>query len=81
MKKSACRVQTLAEDGLCTVQFCAKCKVFHLNIGYATVHIHPEAFATMRGTINTALARFQGQTPPADAGQFPETPEITGSLH
>lgn len=81
MKKSPCRVQTLAGDGLCTVEFCPGCNVFHLKIGYATVQIHPEAFSKMCGTINTALALFQRQSRAINARQAPDIHEAKKALH
>lgn len=56
--KSSCRVQTLASDGLCAVDYCPGCGVFHLKVGFATLNFRPEGFAALGNTINQALARF-----------------------
>jgi len=62
MKNTPCRVQNLAGDGLCRVDYCQDCACFHLKVGYASLHIHPESFLRLCGTLNAALARFQRQT-------------------
>jgi hypothetical protein len=61
MKKPSCRIQTLAGDGLCRVDYCPDCMIFHLKIGYASLQISPEALSTLCGTLNTAMARFHRQ--------------------
>lgn len=61
MEKAACRVRTLANDGFCAVEFCPGCQVFHLKLGYTTLHINPEAFLALGATIAAAVARYQRQ--------------------
>lgn len=79
--KKTCRVQTLAADGLCSVDYCLDCSVFHLKIGYATLHIDPKSYVTLCNTANTALARFQRQRKTADALRLAELREIENPLH
>lgn len=81
MKKPSCRVQTLAVDGHCQIGYCLDCKVFHLQIGYATLHLNPEAFVALGGTINTALARLRRHNPASNAEQFTSSAEAEKSLH
>jgi hypothetical protein len=78
MKKASCRLQTLASDGLCSVDFCPGCQVFHIRIGYATLHLNPEAFSAMCATVNTALARFQRHSETADEGPLAAVRENGG---
>ncbi|MDF9393390.1 MULTISPECIES: hypothetical protein [Methylococcus] len=61
MKNIPCRVRNLAGDGLCRVDYCPDCTCFHLKLGYASLHLHPEAFLRLCATLNAALARFQRQ--------------------
>lgn len=80
MKKPSCRVQTLAEDGHCKIDYCLDCKVFHLNIGYATLHLNPDAFVALGGTIHKALNHFQRHNKAANAERL-TSPEAENSLH
>lgn len=80
MEKQACTVKNLAANRYCVVDFCPSCNVFHLKIGFVTLHIPPEAFATVADTVTTALARFQRHR--ADQlSRAVATQEIKGPLH
>ncbi|HUL13860.1 MAG TPA: hypothetical protein VLU73_17050 [Methylococcaceae bacterium] len=81
MNKSSCRVRTLANDGLCKVDYCLDCKVFHLQVGYATLHLHPEGFVALRSTIDTALTLFQRQKNAANAEPLASAPEVKNAFH
>jgi hypothetical protein len=59
MEKQPCQIQNLAVNRFCAVDFCPTCNVFHLKIGYATLHVPPAAFVTVCNTFNSALVRFQ----------------------
>jgi hypothetical protein len=81
MKKALCRVQTLASDSLCSVDFCPGCQVFHVKIGYATLHLNPEAFSALCNTVTTALARFQRHAKGTDQEQTAEARPAESLLH
>lgn len=82
MEKPACRLRTLAREGLCGVAFCPGCQVFHLKIGYATLHLNPEAFAALCGTVARALARYRGQAEEVPRESAPdEGRPVPGTLH
>lgn len=61
MKNTPCRIQNLAGDGICRVDYCQDSACFHLRVGYVSLHIHPEIFQQLCSTLNAALARFQRQ--------------------
>lgn len=84
MDKPVCRLRTLAGNGLCAVEYCAGCHVFHLRIGITTLNLNPSAFAAVCGTAAAvcgtaaaALVRFQNET--AQAVQAAHEPHPTGS--
>jgi hypothetical protein len=81
VKKAPCRVQPLANDSLCSVDFCPGCQVFHVKIGYATLHLNPEAFSALCGTVNAALARFQRRARETDQEPAPEARKAESTLH
>lgn len=59
MGNSSCRLQTLASDRWCAVDHCSECEVFHLKLGYTTLHLSAEAFSAVCTVLNAALARYQ----------------------
>ncbi|BBL77384.1 hypothetical protein [Methylomagnum ishizawai] len=59
--KKTCRVQTLASESGCSVDYCPGCDAFHVKVGFATLNFNPEGFAVLAATLGAALARFQGQ--------------------
>jgi hypothetical protein len=81
MKKSSCNVQTMAEYGLCKVGYCHDCKVFHLTIGYATLHISPEGFSSVCTALNAAMARVQRLQKEENAESRAKLHEADEALH
>ncbi len=81
VKESPCRIQTLAGDRWCSVDFCPGCKVFHVKIGYATLHLAPEAFSAVCGILNTALARSQREAEDTAQEQNSEARAVGNLLH
>lgn len=59
---TACRVQALASDGLCAVDYCPGCGVFHLKVGFVRLNLDPDSFAALCGTVTAALARHRRAT-------------------
>jgi len=81
MNTPSCRVQTLANGGLSKIDYCLDCQLFHLQIGYTTLHLKPEAFATLSGTLNTALACFRRQHSATKGERLQSAAEIENSVH
>jgi hypothetical protein len=82
MNRPACRLSTLASDGAHSVEFCAGCNVFHLKIGYTTLHLNPEAFAALCGIAAAGLARFRRQSGQAHKEQgLEDLHSPKGALH
>lgn len=81
MEKQPCQVKNLAFNRFCGVDFCPSCNVFHLKIGYTTLHIPPEAFVTVCETVNAALARFQRHKAVPDIELAMASQEAKGPLH
>ncbi|WP_348757468.1 hypothetical protein [Candidatus Methylocalor cossyra] len=59
MKKPSCCLETLADDGLTTIHYCRTCAVFHLRIGYTTLHVKPDGLIGLGNAINTSLAKLR----------------------
>ena len=79
MKKPSCRLETLADDGLTTIHYCGDCEVFHLRIGYTTLHIKPDGLIGLGNAINTSLARLRRRGESADRSQAGR--ELENPLH
>lgn len=72
MSDSACRVQALSENGPVKIGYCHDCQVYHLQVGYITLHLNPEGFAGLGATVNAALAIVQRHE--AGADESPSVP-------
>jgi len=81
MTQTSCRLQTLAEGGLSKIAFCHDCQVFHLQVGYTTLHVKPEAFASLGSAIGSALTVYRRQN--AEADNQPSNPvgKLNTALH
>lgn len=81
MSDPSCRVQALAEGGPAKIGYCHGCRLYHVQIGYVTLHINPAAFAGLGAAVTAALAIVQRQEAGAEAEGAAAAPGGRSALH
>jgi hypothetical protein len=56
--KRMCALETMAQGGLGTVEFCRDCQVVHVSLEGVTLHFKPAGFREFCLTLAMALNRF-----------------------
>jgi hypothetical protein len=56
---SSCRIEILARTEHCSVGYCRRCNVFHVDLGTVSLKLHALQVHALGGSLNQALQVFK----------------------
>ena len=57
--QSSCRIEILARTEHCSVGYCRRCNLFHVDLGAVSIKLHALELHALGGCLNQALQVFK----------------------
>lgn len=57
----SCRIEILTQTEHCTVGYCRRCNLFHVDLGAISLRLHTVQLHAVGGSLNQALEVFKRQ--------------------
>lgn len=56
---TSCRIEMLARTEHCSIGYCRRCNVFHVDLGTVSLKLHALQVHALGGSLNEALSVFK----------------------